>query len=174
MHCDFASEAADLALVLVLGLTYCVIAPAMMPACAVYFGAASLIYRWLFLYVYTPDVDSAGAMWCDLFRGSTVGLFLGTLSLASLAAAERGMGSPECIAMVLLPAIVLLFLVYCNRNYDLPSQKLSLAEAAAADAEALMTGDKQVNLFRGDYYMDPVRREAGSLAPRDELFMCES
>lgn len=48
--CYFPTEAADAALVLVLGLTYSAIAPLILIACAAYFAIASIVYRWLFLY----------------------------------------------------------------------------------------------------------------------------
>merc|ERR1712050_655753 len=85
VRCAYGSEAATAALVMVIGLTYSFIAPAILPACAIYFGLAALVYRWLFTYVYTPEFDSEGAFWYDLFNSVLLGLLLGTLSLVALA-----------------------------------------------------------------------------------------
>ena len=66
IHCAFGYEASSIATVLVIGLTYSFIAPAILPACAVYFAAATLSYRWLFTHVYDSEFDGSGVFWYDL------------------------------------------------------------------------------------------------------------
>merc|ERR1712232_1040660 len=82
---NYAMEASQLVLVLVLGMTYCIIAPVISFACLIYFALTSLIYMFLFLYVYTPEYDCQGRTWNDMFRTSLLGLLLGVGSLAGIA-----------------------------------------------------------------------------------------
>merc|ERR1712137_214419 len=85
IYCYFAIEATTAVIVLVLGLTYAFIAPTLLPACALYFGASSVVYRWLFKYVYEPEFQCAGAFWYDLFNGVMIGMLMGTFTLLAVA-----------------------------------------------------------------------------------------
>lgn len=160
---NFAMEASNLGLVLVLGMTYCVICPAIMPACAMYFGMACLVYQWLFLYVYTPCFDCGGNLWYYLFRGSMTGLFLGNFALAGLA---YTLGEREhFIACVFLCVIIGAFSWNINVHYKMPSFHISLEQARLAD---LLAGDGFANSFQDDYYLDPIIKDALKVE-RDEL-----
>lgn len=74
---DFAIEPASLGLVLVLGLTYSVIAPSIMPVCTLFFCFAFLVYCWLFSFVYTPEFDALGACWYELYETTILGRLCG-------------------------------------------------------------------------------------------------
>eukprot|EP00928_Gymnodinium_smaydae_P027161 TRINITY_DN21089_c0_g1_i1.p1 TRINITY_DN21089_c0_g1~~TRINITY_DN21089_c0_g1_i1.p1 ORF type:complete len:766 (+),score=143.82 TRINITY_DN21089_c0_g1_i1:59-2356(+) len=156
--CQYPLEAGDVALVLVLALTYCVIAPALMPVCMVYFGLASLVYRWLFLNVYSQENDCAGAMWYDLFYGATTGLILGNLSLASLAGIYQGPQSYEFFLMLFLSSLVFAFLMYCRRYLDGPSRRMTWEDAVNVDRDCGSISEQ----FRADYYVDPIISSASS------------
>lgn len=147
---DYAFEASSLGMVLLLALMYSCVAPAIMPVCMLFFALASLIYRWLFLYVYEPEYDCNGTIWYELFRGSLMGLLLGNLALASMAPRYV---SIEFFLLLLLACLVVfmqwLFFVY----FAVPSNYLSLEDARqidkACDAAIL-------SVMKDDYYIDPV------------------
>lgn len=144
-------EVAAPALVLVLGLTYAFIAPAILPACAVYFGLASLVYRFLFRYVYEPEFDCSGAFWYELFDFLMLGLSLGTISLIALAGLYSNWGPPF---LVLLPLLVVLFELwcYCKNTFVKVSSFMSYEDAAMLDRGNL---DLAEEFLSEVYYTDP-------------------
>mmetsp|Transcript_94675 Transcript_94675/g.287636 ORF Transcript_94675/g.287636 Transcript_94675/m.287636 type:complete len:488 (-) Transcript_94675:339-1802(-) len=163
MPCYFEAEAAHLGLVLVLGLTYSVIAPALMPVCAVFFALAALVYNWLFLYVYTPEFDCTGKCWYELCNGAMLGLVLGTLSLAALASAFVGFGSGEFNALLALALLVLLVYSRLHYQYAVPSKFMSFADACKLDR--MCEKDPRIaSMLEEDYYVDPIlkKSEVGS------------
>jgi len=153
-HCWFGCEAPTAALVLVIGLTYSFIAPAILPACTLYFGVGSLVYRWLFTYVYEPEFDGRGALWYDLFNSVVLGLLLGTLSLLALALvfADR----LQCVALLPLPLGVSIFAVWCWRHPAAASQWVALPDAVTADREGLQF-ELHPELY-SDFEASPRRR----------------
>jgi len=152
VHCMFGSEAANAALVLVIGLSYSFIAPAILPACAVYFGLASLVYRWLFAHVYTPEFNGRGEMWYNLFTCVVLGLLLGVLSLIALSL-QYGT-QLQTILLALLPFLVLAWAYHCWYRIGVPSRVYSLEEAADIDnLECPFSG------FDEQLYLDPVLTE---------------
>lgn len=148
VHCYFPTEAADPTLVLVLGMTYSAIAPWILPACALYFGVAAVVYRWLFLYTYTPEFESAGAFWYDLFNSTMLGLLLADVSLMALVGSYSGLESMNFYASAVLPVAVLCFKEWCRRKYVLPSMHMALDDTAEVKED--------VPCLDENYYMDPV------------------
>merc|ERR1711865_1223856 len=73
-----------LCLVFALGLTFMIIAPSMMLACFVYFFFATLVYAWLFAYVYSEEFDGRGVLWLCIFNNIMAGKMFGTLVLFAL------------------------------------------------------------------------------------------
>eukprot|EP00928_Gymnodinium_smaydae_P094005 TRINITY_DN7841_c0_g2_i1.p1 TRINITY_DN7841_c0_g2~~TRINITY_DN7841_c0_g2_i1.p1 ORF type:complete len:713 (+),score=50.11 TRINITY_DN7841_c0_g2_i1:186-2141(+) len=147
--CSYVYECTSLALVLVLALTYSIIAPLLMPACAVYFGMASIIYRYLFRYVYTAEFDIQGALWYQLYNGSLVGEFLGTLTLVGIALHELGNDSVLFWASTLPPCLIAYLVKRCRR-FQWMSSTFPLELARRVDARC------QGLTFSPDYYIDPV------------------
>ena len=145
IHCAFGYEASNVALVFVIGLTYSFIAPAILPACALYFAFATLAYRWLFHHVYDEEFDSGGAFWYDLFNCVFVGLLLSTLSLLGLAALYGS--SLQVLALAPLPFCVAYLALRCWRN-GWKSRWTSLEDAI--DTEDAVLGD-----FKQDLYAEP-------------------
>lgn len=149
VRCALGSQAADTALVLVIGLTYSFIAPAILPACALYFGLASLVYRWLFANVYEPEFDGGGVIWFDLFNSVLLGLLLGTLSLLGLALAYAD--SAQFLALVPLPLLVGMLGCHCWYSIGFQSKHVALEDAVHVDgAEDPTPG------FCCDLYRDPI------------------
>jgi len=150
---NYAMEASNLGMVLVLGMTYSCVAPMIMPACMVFFLLSGLVYRWLFLYVYTPEFSCDGEIWYELFNGSMIGLLLGTLSLAGFAGVLCGYSSPEFWAVGLLVIAVIIIHRLFQVHYGLPSKFISLADAREMDDAC---GHVIKQWLRDEYYIDPV------------------
>eukprot|EP00933_Yihiella_yeosuensis_P011019 TRINITY_DN11797_c1_g1_i1.p1 TRINITY_DN11797_c1_g1~~TRINITY_DN11797_c1_g1_i1.p1 ORF type:complete len:409 (-),score=45.16 TRINITY_DN11797_c1_g1_i1:72-1298(-) len=140
-YCAFGSEAASAALVFVLGLTYSFIAPAILPACLIYFAFATLSYRWLFAHAYQSEFDGLGDMWYILFGSLTVGLFLGTVSLTGMAGVYGN--NAQFVAVLPLPFLVLGLYVDCERRYGRKSQFIPLEDAIVADSEGALVELRQ-------------------------------
>lgn len=149
VRCYLGSQAADSALVLVIGLTYSFIAPAILPACALYFGLASIVYRWLFANVYEPEFDGGGVIWYDLFNSVLLGLLLGALSLLGLAAAYASYG--QFMVLLPLPFVVGTLGWYCWYRIGFQSKHVSLGDAVQVDAAEDPTPG-----FTRDFYEDPI------------------
>jgi len=158
VHPDFATECSTLGIVLVLGLTYSVIAPAIMPICLVFFALAFVVYCWLFSYVYTPEFDCAGNCWYELERHAMLGLLLGTLSLAALASAFVGFDSIAFHALLVLSALVIAASVYFHRTFAVPSRYISLEDACWVDRSC---DESMRSMISEDYYIDPIIMGAG-------------
>jgi len=157
VYCDYPFELTNLAIVLVLGLTYSLVAPAILPCCTIFFGLASLLYRWLFLHVYVPVFDCAGAFWFELYGGVIAGIWLGCLSLGGLGLIYAGQASPQAISLGLLPFVVAAFHFYCIRHFKSRSSNMVYQDAVAIDREV---GDSLWRTFTDDYYVDPVLKSS--------------
>mmetsp|Transcript_92991 Transcript_92991/g.277576 ORF Transcript_92991/g.277576 Transcript_92991/m.277576 type:complete len:773 (-) Transcript_92991:115-2433(-) len=157
-YCDFPTEAVNVAIVFVLGLMYSLVAPAILPACTVYFGLATLVYRWKFLNVYTPQFSCAGSFWAELFTGVMIGLFLGLLSLVGLAAIYAGTRTPEFYAIAVLPACAFLFHIYCKVRLAPLSVAMPYQDAVRIDRESAA---QVCAAFAEDYYKDPILKPRG-------------
>mmetsp|Transcript_13202 Transcript_13202/g.41664 ORF Transcript_13202/g.41664 Transcript_13202/m.41664 type:complete len:765 (-) Transcript_13202:9-2303(-) len=173
-YCELATEAVNIAIVFVLGLMYSLIAPLILPACMVYFGLATLVYRWKFLNVYTPQFSCAGAFWYDLFDGVMIGLFLGLLSQVGLATLYVGAKTPEFYAMGLLPWLALAFTFYCKTRLAPLSKSMPYQDAVRIDRE---NSAEVCSMFLRDFYKDPILKppplieegaESGSGSSSDE------
>jgi len=150
---NYAMEASNLVLILVLGMTYAIIAPMIMFACAVYFALTALIYSWLFLYVYTPEYDCKGQMWSQMFNGSLFGLLVGATSLAGIASAFVGPTSGSFVASLALCVIILVLFPFFRITYAEPAQYIPLEVAREVDVAC--SGKISV-FFDTGYYFDPI------------------
>jgi len=150
---NYAMEASNLVLVMVLGMTYCIIAPMITFACTAYFALTSLIYSWLFLYVYTPEYDCKGQMWSHMFNGSLVGFLLGAASLAGIASTYVGPTSGSFIATLGLCLLVTMLFPYFRITYGQPAEHIPLEVAREVD----MGVSAHIDIFlNAGYYFDPV------------------
>lgn len=150
---NYAMEASQLVLVLVLGMTYCIIAPMVSFACMAYFALTTLVYSWLFLYVYTPEYDCHGKMWPQLFTGTLVGLLVGVLSLAGVASAYVGPTSGCFGGCFCLASLIMWLFPFFEVLYARPSNFIPLE--VAREIDNVCAGNVE-HLFCSDYYLDPV------------------
>jgi len=159
LRCAFAAEAANLALVFVVGLTYAVVAPTVLPACALYFAGAALTYRWLFCNVYEAEFSCAGLYWCDLFNGAMLGLLFGTGALAGLLSTfVEDLGVALQVIWVLAMTIS-----YHHYRWNILYQPLCLTlpyeDAIAVDNDQGEYGCKSVVAqFDPECYLDPIMK----------------
>jgi len=159
VHPDFAMEAANLGVVLVLAQTYSVIAPSIMPMCMLFFILSYLVYCWLFTYVYTPEFDCFGRFWYELFNSLMWGLVLSSLSLAALASAFVGFDTVEFYALVILAGLVSASYIHFHKVYIVPSRHLSLEDACAVDR---LCKDLVKEQFSEALYIDPIVTNPGA------------
>jgi len=153
VHPDLPQECTKLGIILVLTLTYSVIAPALMPICLLFFALCFVVYGWLFLSVWTPESDCQGKCWFELFNTTMLGLILGTLSFTALAG-TRSDGAFYAL-------LVLCFIELCawrgyNKYFAIPAHFTSLEDASTLDKRC---GDAR-DMLDGEYYMDPVLKRA--------------
>jgi len=166
VYADFAYEAGNLGLILVLGLTYSVLAPVIMPVCMLYFALAFLVYCWLFRFAYTPEFDAGGVYWHELFNGAVIGLLFGTLSLAGMVGSYSRWYSGQFLALLALAALVSLLFGIFLFEFASPSRFFSLEDACAADE---VSGESISSAFASDYYVDPVLKYASQDVERDSF-----
>ncbi|CAE7036136.1 pde-4 [Symbiodinium natans] len=155
VYCYFVSEVTNITIVFVLALMYCVVAPLMMPACLIYFGLAFVVYKWLFVHVYSKQFDLMGELWYSTFWGLIVGVAFGVISLAGLAAVYRGPRCPEFFALWTLAFIIAIFAINCENNFKRKSEVLSFQAAVHANASA----EAQSMSFNRSCYVDPILQD---------------
>eukprot|EP00931_Biecheleriopsis_adriatica_P054900 TRINITY_DN32350_c0_g1_i1.p1 TRINITY_DN32350_c0_g1~~TRINITY_DN32350_c0_g1_i1.p1 ORF type:complete len:1062 (+),score=197.31 TRINITY_DN32350_c0_g1_i1:128-3313(+) len=153
---NYAMEASSLGMVLVLGLTYACIAPAILPVCMVFFAFGSVVYRWLFLFVYEPEFDCSGAIWYELSDGCMIGMIFGTLSLAGFAAAYVSATSVEFYALLLLAVLNGGLYQIMTVHYARPSMHMSYRDAREIDR---LSARNLTSCLADDYYIDPIIKE---------------
>ncbi|CAE8597338.1 unnamed protein product, partial [Polarella glacialis] len=159
---NYALEASNLGMVMVLGLTYACVAPAIMPICMAYFALGSLVYRWLFLYVYTPEFDCSGGIWYELFDGCMQGLVFSNLSIAAFSGAYVGPSSPEFYASLVLAGISVALYRTLDSYYAQPSKFMSFRDARDIDRRC---DAEVVSALADDYYIDPVIKQVVLVVP---------
>jgi len=147
VRCEFGSQAADLALVFVIALTYSIVAPSILPICMGYFMLAGFAYRWLFSSVYVPEFDGGGAFWFDLFYGVMLGSFLGSLCIVGMATQYADIWQVSAITP--LPLFVVVFGYNVQREWS-PANLVSLEDAVQVDAEPSQP------VLQDDLYVDPA------------------
>lgn len=147
--CQFGKEVTNLAMILVIGLTYSFVAPLILPMCAVYFGVASLVYRWLFTNVYVSEFDSQGSMWYDMFNSFSLGLIMGTTLLTGLVGVAFDTPASYIVPLG-LPLSAVAFFWYCWQQYGEASRYVPLSDAVEADKQSMDTS------MSANFYLDPA------------------
>ncbi|KAI7895415.1 uncharacterized protein EV154DRAFT_599321 [Mucor mucedo] len=98
------------------GLVYSVIAPLVLPFTMMYFLLATMVFKYLLMYVYVTNVETGGQIWRLLFNRLLVSAVLfqvvmfGVLSLKSARIAS--------FAVAPLPIVTILFKIICSRRFD--------------------------------------------------------
>mmetsp|Transcript_14481 Transcript_14481/g.34193 ORF Transcript_14481/g.34193 Transcript_14481/m.34193 type:complete len:922 (-) Transcript_14481:189-2954(-) len=181
-YCSYASEATQLAIVLILGFLYASISPLILPVCAVYFFLAAFVYRWLFHNVYQSEYDCMGMFWHELFDFSMAALLLGPISLAGIYATFIGPLAWQLQVIWLAPIGIIsrywswyrLYNPLCSvlpfqDAVELDTRKLGAGSSARCWQMKCLTGEVAVTeTFSSDCYIDPAMTESRSHCHSDK------
>lgn len=63
----FGSRVADHTIIMLLGLTFCIINPIIVPFCLLYFVIVNITERYQFIYVFKQAYESGGKLWSSAF-----------------------------------------------------------------------------------------------------------
>eukprot|EP00930_Biecheleria_cincta_P039024 TRINITY_DN26835_c0_g1_i1.p1 TRINITY_DN26835_c0_g1~~TRINITY_DN26835_c0_g1_i1.p1 ORF type:complete len:814 (+),score=94.06 TRINITY_DN26835_c0_g1_i1:68-2443(+) len=175
VYCYFDTQITNVCIVFVLGLMYSVVAPIIMPVCIVYFGLASVVFKWLFVHVYSSEFDLEGRAWFVAFRGLIVGSLFGNIALCGLAVVNCGANTPQFYATGVLPFVIMFFARDCENRYRRAASVMSYQNAVQVDEDMkdmdriesngttpVITGPSSLQ-FRRDFYADPIIKEAAHL-----------
>ncbi|KAG2219661.1 hypothetical protein INT45_011845 [Circinella minor] len=99
-----------------IGLVYSVIAPLVLPFTLGYFLLATMVFKYLLMYVFVTDVDTGGQIWRVLVNRLLVSAILFQVIMI-LVLNFKGATGPAYI-MIPLPIITLLFKFYCRHKFD--------------------------------------------------------
>ncbi|KAF6257823.1 hypothetical protein COO60DRAFT_1521842 [Scenedesmus sp. NREL 46B-D3] len=127
---EFGKNVADHTMVLLLGLSFTVLAPLIAPVCLLYFTLALLSQKYQLVYVVTLPYQGAGRMWMDCFHQIMTGIyFLQAMALCVLLVK----GFPY--AALIIPLIVFTAVVHsnCKQLFRRPWTLMSAKEAAILD-----------------------------------------
>ncbi|KAI8638186.1 hypothetical protein BD408DRAFT_394432 [Parasitella parasitica] len=98
------------------GLVYSVIAPLVLPFTMIYFLLATMVFKYLLMYVFVTEVETGGQIWRLLFNRllvSTVLFQIIMISVLSLKSART-----PSFSILPLPLLTILFKVVCNLRFD--------------------------------------------------------
>jgi hypothetical protein len=109
-------------MVLMIMVTYCCIAPLIVPFCIMFFGFVFLMYKYQLLYVYITDYQSGGFMWYAVFTRSLVCLFFGISTLLCYLGIRQTIFTGPFYLLLPLPFIILGFMSHCNTKFQAPSE----------------------------------------------------
>jgi hypothetical protein len=130
-------------LLFIVGLTFSVTAPIILPAATLFFFIGRLIFSYQFARVYQPQYEAGGRAWPVIFRRLIVGLVFFQLSTAALLLLK----GKKLYVLLALPSLIitLLFAIYCIRVYESQSSYLPLdvASGVARQEEALYENEDE-------------------------------
>ena len=119
-------------MLLVLAQTFCLLAPLVLPAAALVFGVANVVYKYLFLQVFEQRgagselYDSGGLLWLSVVKCVTVGLLCSHFTLMAVLVLKEGWFQMLC----LLPLPVLAWFAQSSygRLFEQAAKYLPLME----------------------------------------------
>ncbi|MEW5303944.1 MAG: hypothetical protein WDW36_006589 [Sanguina aurantia] len=118
-------------IILLLGLTFAVVAPIVLPCCLLYFVVAGILERYQQLYVYgARKYDNGGKMWRQVFLQSMTSLYAFQLVTLGLMSIKRFVWAP-----LLIPAVLATIAFHVNviSMFRRPWELLSLQDAVELD-----------------------------------------
>ncbi|CEP07391.1 hypothetical protein [Parasitella parasitica] len=98
------------------GLVYSVIAPLVLPFTMIYFLLATMVFKYLLMYVFVTDVETGGQIWRLLFNRLLVSTVLFQIIMFSVLNLKSARTSS--LAVLPLPLLTILFKIICNRRFD--------------------------------------------------------
>ncbi|KAI8097465.1 uncharacterized protein BX664DRAFT_326439 [Halteromyces radiatus] len=98
------------------GLLYSVISPLVLPFAMIYFMLATMVFKYLLMYVFVTGVETGGQMWRILFNRMIVSILLfQVVMIGILKLKDAGGPAYSCVP---LPIFTALFKFYCLRRLD--------------------------------------------------------
>eukprot|EP00931_Biecheleriopsis_adriatica_P033948 TRINITY_DN19665_c0_g1_i1.p1 TRINITY_DN19665_c0_g1~~TRINITY_DN19665_c0_g1_i1.p1 ORF type:complete len:824 (+),score=133.08 TRINITY_DN19665_c0_g1_i1:236-2473(+) len=185
----FPYEGTNLAIILIIANLYSVIAPVLMPLCALYFAVAACMYRWVFQNVYgrkleestgavndvghcaiSQEFDSGGKIWPPLYSCAMAGLLLGVISASGILSLQL-VSSKQTVwndlgpvyGMLALVPLILYFWWLCERTYLTSSDGMPFEDAVTV--ANFILSENIVSEFDKDYYCDPLLKLAADSSP---------
>lgn len=162
-YCCYAVEATDVAVVLAVGLVYSVIAPSILPFCAIYFALAGAAYHWMFRNVYDQEFDCRGHFWFELFDCAMAGLELGSLSLGGVVSTYTGFWDYRPTALWVLAGGIFFLHARWNWQWRPLCHAITFQDAVEVDDDPSEFGSKEViKGFDPRLYVDPIVKLVGA------------
>ncbi|KAI8334567.1 hypothetical protein BC941DRAFT_431570 [Chlamydoabsidia padenii] len=98
------------------GLLYSVISPLVLPFTMLYFMLATMVFKYLLMYVFVTGVETGGQMWRILFNRMIISILLFQVVMIGILKLKSANGPAyTCIP---LPILTALFKLYCFRRLD--------------------------------------------------------
>lgn len=145
----------NLLMVLMILLTYCCIAPLLMPLGVVYFALAYIMYKYQLLYVFINDYQSGGYMWYAVFSRSIVALVCGSMVLMGYIGIHMTQYTSGFYSLVPLPFGIVYFWWRCRRHFQHKTNTLSLEEAVVIDMKNHDDSNSFIVGFKRALYCQP-------------------
>jgi hypothetical protein len=120
-------------IVILLGVTFCVMCPIIAPVSLVYFTTAYIVHKHNLVYVFRQPYQAGAMAWPRIFNQVITGLFIFQLVMICLLALKKSVAAP--IICIPLPFLTIVFLRSAAGNFWRPMEALSLMAAAEIDAK---------------------------------------
>ncbi|OAD72878.1 hypothetical protein PHYBLDRAFT_113255, partial [Phycomyces blakesleeanus NRRL 1555(-)] len=98
------------------GLMYSVIAPLVLPFTMFYFMLATMVFRYLLMYVYVTPVETGGQIWRVLINRLLISTVMYQLVMIGVLNLKGAVGQSS--ALIPLPFFTVLLKLYCRRYFD--------------------------------------------------------
>lgn len=113
---DYADQYSQHLLFWVIGISYMVISPIILPFSAMYFGIAYLVYKHQIVYLYSPSYDSNGKFWPRCFNYMCTGMNIGHVTMIGVMTLKQSF--IQSVLMIFLFLITSLFRRHHNEYYE--------------------------------------------------------
>eukprot|EP00898_Chlorokybus_atmophyticus_P005530 jgi/Chlat1/5979/Chrsp4S06187 len=145
--------------VIVLGLTYAVIAPVLLVAALLYFSLGSLVWHHQagVLNVYERTYESGGKLWPLVHNRVLAGLLIAQLTLIGVFGLKAA--SHQVLILLPLPFMTLAYYLWSNSRFMKPCKYLSLDTARWVDSLEWLSQDEDAALESVlEQYLPPAMR----------------
>lgn len=129
---NYVRNLADITLAFLIGVTFCVIHPLIVPAVGIYFLSVTTVWKWSLLYIHPKTWESGGRLWPILSLRITAALILAQLTVIGLLNLKDATG-PSGIVIATVPFTVLVGW-FLHRKLEKPADQLAVEETRATDA----------------------------------------
>jgi hypothetical protein len=148
---------------LTVGLLYWVIAPLVMIAVTLIFGATYLVMKYQYLYIFVRKFESGGKFWYGLYRFSMISLMVSTIIIIAYLCIKEGVIQGP--TLVPLPIIIWYFWGYTEDQFRALSEVVPFSSALRVDMVQENKPVKEWEHFQADYYRQPSLKAAATVEP---------